>query len=911
MQRLFWSRTSDFILYETHRGFAAKQPPRQSSNYCWREGVPPTSSICVVESLLVQNGRVHSKQAHEERFCAGLNQLGASITNSELRQFWDAVWQLLPKNGSWFPRVEAYPLADNAARLACWLRPAPALKTGAKLWVYTGADVRTQPTIKGPDLATLAEIRGRAAARGADDALLVGENGRVLETTTAAVLWWRGDTLCCVPPGKTLASTTVAAVADIALLLGYKVAREWVTLNELRECEVWIVNALHGIRVVTEICGEFADSVAVPAGAERVLGRAEEIPAVWERKPVSENRSRAGENGAFTSWELASQLENWASGLGEQALTGVGLLPAGENYGVFVNKQRFKKFCDAYTRGAVVLSDGRAPGGCDFELVSSKIEFSGNLELLFEKFFRGSENAFWLDSSRVIEGLSQFSIMGHSIGHAAETLTARAGSGVVLCHTGAGERTATTALEGDIFSVLEHRIATTKVAQRDEFPFDYAGGYVGYLGYGLKAECGSANEYKASEQDSVWVRATHTFVYDHAACELWILVLTGSAHIASAEQWISNAKNTICGLYDTDALRDSHSAGETARVAPEGLLSESVMLEGVALKQVSAGSITAEPGAPGSDAPGGRDPLATAALVEHDAQTYTALVERAQRVLQAGDSYEVCLTSRIKMPVTGAAGCAATGRDAAGYNETGYDEAEFAWRAYRRLRSLNPAPYAAFLQLNGLRVLCSSPERFLKISAFGECETKPIKGTVRRGRTAAEDEILRARLGADAKTRAENLMIVDLLRNDLSRVCERGSVQVPAFMRVESYATVHQLVSTITGRLRADVSAPAAARACFPGGSMTGAPKISTMRIIENLERRARGVYAGSLGFFSFNGAADLNIVIRTAVIQNGSCEIGAGGAVVLDSEPTAEYEEMLLKASVVAEAVLNSSRAG
>ncbi|ONI86896.1 aminodeoxychorismate synthase, component I [Actinosynnema sp. ALI-1.44] len=253
---------------------------------------------------------------------------------------------------------------------------------------------------------------------------------------------------------------------------------------------------------------------------------------------------------------------------------------------------------------------------------------------------------------------------------------------------------------------------------------------------------------------------------------------------------------------------------------------------------------------------------------------YLADVTDCQHELHAGESYEICHTTTATMPFAG-------------------DPLE----RYLRQRRANPAPYAAYLRLGDAYVLCSSPERFLRVDKDHVVQSKPIKGTAPRHPDPAQDERLREELARSAKARAENLMIVDLLRNDLGRVCEVGTISVPRFMVVESYATVHQLVSTVEGRLRPGITAIDCVRACFPGGSMTGAPKQRTVEIIDRLENGPRGIYSGTLGWFGLDGTADLNIVIRTAVITGGELTVGAGGAIVLDSDPVDEYEEMLLKA--------------
>lgn len=226
---------------------------------------------------------------------------------------------------------------------------------------------------------------------------------------------------------------------------------------------------------------------------------------------------------------------------------------------------------------------------------------------------------------------------------------------------------------------------------------------------------------------------------------------------------------------------------------------------------------------------------------------------------------------------------------------------------YRYLRRHNPSPFGGYFNYGGFRILCASPERFIQIRD-GMVETRPVKGTRRRGKTEAEDKRLEQELRDSGKEQSELLMIVDLERNDLSRVCVPGSVKVPELFAIEKYATVFHMVSTVVGQLKEDVHAMDVIAAVFPGGSITGAPKIRAMEIIDELEHDRRGVYTGCMGYISFDGSCDLNIVIRTALYQNGTYYLGVGGGITCESEPEFEYEETLQKAKAVLEAIAEPS---
>jgi para-aminobenzoate synthetase len=268
-------------------------------------------------------------------------------------------------------------------------------------------------------------------------------------------------------------------------------------------------------------------------------------------------------------------------------------------------------------------------------------------------------------------------------------------------------------------------------------------------------------------------------------------------------------------------------------------------------------------------------------------EDYCRRIETALEAIRAGQSCEVCLTNQLR-------------------GETSVDPLDY----YENLRRVNPAPYAAFLRFADVAVACSSPELFLNIARDGHVTSKPIKGTARRSCDSDEDARFRRDLASE-KNRAENLMIVDLMRNDLGRVCRTGSVRVTSLMDVETFETVHQMVSTIEGDLRPDVSVPDCIRAAFPPGSMTGAPKIRTMEIIRGLEPGPRGIYSGCIGFLSATGAATFNVVIRTAVFENGTVTIGAGGAIVAQSDPAREWDEMTLKTEALVRAFSGSCGRG
>jgi para-aminobenzoate synthetase len=475
-------------------------------------------------------------------------------------------------------------------------------------------------------------------------------------------------------------------------------------------------------------------------------------------------------------------------------------------------------------------------------VLSRTLEGAAPTEHLYERLFGGAETSFWLDSADAPTWLAQCSYMGTSAGPAERHLTYDVDTATTTIRSAAGEEIR----HGSIFELLEQEMDELRAEPPIGVDRGLMGGYVGYLGYELKADCGSPNVHSSDLPDANLMFANRVVAVDHARQRTHVFAL------------IRNGRAAGHGDRAGEALA-AERATQTA------WLDEATRLAAAAICDPPTERPLDPPAEPGAH---------VSFRVGRGRAQYLADIERSQAELAAGESYEVCLTDQIST-----------------------DASPDPFALYRRLRRANPSPFAAFLRFGDTAIVSSSPERFLSVGRDKAVQARPIKGTISRAEDPAEDAARKAELASDEKTRAEHLMIVDLLRNDLGRVSEVDSVRVPDLMVVEPYATVHQVVSTVTGRLEDGRSPVECVRNCFPGGSMTGAPKERTMEIIDELEDEARGVYSGAIGYFGVDGAVDLSIVIRTIVIRPGRTTIGAGGAIVMQSDPEEEFEEILLKA--------------
>ena len=462
----------------------------------------------------------------------------------------------------------------------------------------------------------------------------------------------------------------------------------------------------------------------------------------------------------------------------------------------------------------------------ELELRMREADGQAPTEFVYERLFADAETSFWLDSADAPTWLAQCSYMGTTAGADRCVATYDVDSGEIALDRGGVETTE----HKSIFDYLDREMKRIAVDPPEGIDRGLVGGYVGYLGYELKADCGSPNVHSSDMPDAAMMLANRVVAVDHTKGKTYVFALCRGED-PEAELWLDAAHDLVEGaIADPPAER---------------------------------------PPAPPTE-PGGHISFQSG----RGQARYLADIEKSQEELLAGESYEVCLTDQFST-----------------------EASPEPFELYRQLRRSNPSPFAAFLRFGEYAVVSSSPERFISVDRERRVMARPIKGTISRVADPAEDEARRRELAEDEKTYAEHPMIVDLLRNDLGVVCDVETVEVPDLMVIEPYATVHQMVSTIVGRLAEDRSPVECVRSCFPGGSMTGAPKERTMEIIDDLEAEARGVYSGSIGYFGADGHTDMNIVIRTIVMRPGKTTIGAGGAIVMQSDPQEEFDEILLKA--------------
>jgi para-aminobenzoate synthetase len=479
----------------------------------------------------------------------------------------------------------------------------------------------------------------------------------------------------------------------------------------------------------------------------------------------------------------------------------------------------------------------------------------------FERLFAHSTSRFLLESSVVVPGFSRFSFMGDAHGPLGEQITYDVRARKALIEQNGVTNTMHVP---SLFDLLKNRLATRKVDCDVELPFGFDMGYVGVFGYELKGETIGTKAYDSTSHDAAFIFATRLVVLDHLERKTYLLYLTEAgesndnsdtaAALDEARQWFDVTERELHKLNAHAAA--VKAATSTATAAPAAVKKKLSLQE---VEQWIAGN----------------------AQIRHDRPTYIRKIEESLQEIVHGESYEICLTNLISF-------------------EFGHTPFEL----YRAMHELTPAPHAAFFSIGDFALVSSSPERFLSVDRHGYAEAKPIKGTRPRGRTPGEDAAYIDDLRSSEKDRAENLMIVDLLRNDLGQVCTLGSVQVPKLFDIETYSHVHQLVSTVRGKLKDTVATVDCVRAVFPGGSMTGAPKKRTMEIIDRLEEGPRGIYSGALGWFGLSGACDFSIVIRSVLIDKGHAQLGVGGAITALSDPAEEFDETIVKARGVVEAV-------
>jgi para-aminobenzoate synthetase component 1 len=478
--------------------------------------------------------------------------------------------------------------------------------------------------------------------------------------------------------------------------------------------------------------------------------------------------------------------------------------------------------------------------------------------------------AWWLDSALACGARSRFSFAGADPYQVLRTWGAESR---LACRRAlhAGQEPGEAIHVVPPLALVRSLLPAPPAPRRGDPPVPFVGGAVGYFGYELAARlesgplspCSPACAPAPAERD------------DSGLPDLTLLFVDRLVAIDHRD-----GRAWVIGLGFSADLVDAQAAALAACRALEPLARATL--------PVPRCRASAAPEPPAESTPEARSPDGLATFFGE--RSYARVVAEILDEIEAGNVYQVNLTHRMDVPLPGVDPFA----------------------LYCALRAGNPAPFAAYLELPDAAILSSSPERFLRLDAERRVESRPIKGTRPRDVPGSRgDARLAAELVASAKDRAENLMIVDLVRNDLGRVCEIGSISVPELMAVESYATVHQLVSTVRGRLRADRDGLDLLAAAFPPGSMTGAPKLAAMQLIDRLEPVRRGVYSGALGYLDVRGGLDLSVVIRTLIVAREHAQLHVGGGVVADSDPVAEYRETLDKARALLAALARVAPSG
>jgi anthranilate synthase component 1 len=471
---------------------------------------------------------------------------------------------------------------------------------------------------------------------------------------------------------------------------------------------------------------------------------------------------------------------------------------------------------------------------------------------VYDALYARSPNAFWLDGGAyATRGMSYLGdsdrvLEAHSWAELLEFIAA-AGSGVAAEH-GAGDHPR------------------------------FGLGWVGWLAYELGTHdeelAGRATPIAAPK--AVLLRVDRAVEIDHATGAVTLL-----AHdTRDARRWLAGTAHLLETLAEHPPTAPPHA---TAAFAPT--LTRPATRSQNATGRVRPTRADVEPelaSAPPPDPGSPHEPGSPHVRIRHGFDEYAVLVEECRAIIRRGDAYQLCLTNRFD--VEGVVGDPLA--------------------VYHRLRALSPTAHGGYLRVADTALLSASPEQFLAVAPDGGISTSPVKGTRRRDPDPDADAALAAELAASGKEQAENLMIVDLMRNDLTRVCEPGSVRVSSLLEVESLTQVHQLVSTVEGRLRRGLGAVDALAACFPAGSMTGAPKRSAMQHLARLEGEPRGIYSGAFGYLSDDGAAEFSMVIRSIVMTPGRASVGAGGGITALSDPVEEVEETRIKARALLEAL-------